>query len=131
VLTCVKDPPEQSAASLLNGILGDLQLLVEQQFQLTRREIEDELRRRATAAAIFALGVLVAFLGGIVFCLGLAHLLHWAALPPGSDPAWLPLWACHALVAAVLIVIGGYAAHVGRARFRSVDPYHNPGNEIL
>ena len=124
----VKDPPDQTAASLVSGILGDLQHLVEQQFQLTRREIEDEIRQRAAAAAVFALGVTVVFLGAIVFCLGLAHLLHWATLPPGTDPAWLPLWACHAVVAAVLVVIGGFVVHVGRAKFRSIDPVSQSGH---
>src|SRR5580704_12187161 len=89
------DRPDQTAASLLSGILGDLQHLVEQQFQLTRREIEDEIRQRAIAAAIFALGVTVLLVGAIVFCFGLAHLLHWATSPRGTDPAGLPLWVCH------------------------------------
>ncbi len=125
------DPPDQTAASLVSGILGDLQHLVEQQFELTRREIEDEIRQRAIAAAIFALGVTVLFLGAILFCFGMVHLLHWAASPRGTDPAWLPLWACHAMVAAALAVIGGYAAHVGRVKFDSTAPFHNPLTDLL
>ena len=129
--TEVEDPPEQSAASLVSGILGDLQHLVEQQFQLTRREVEDELRQRASAAAVFGLGMGVFLLDAIVLCLTVAHLMHWMASPPGTDPAWLPLWACHAVVAAVLVVIGGILAVVGRAKFRSIDPFQNPVTEIL
>jgi len=129
--TVSKDRPDQTAASLLSGILGDLQHLVEQQFQLTRREIEDEIRQRAIAAAVFAFGVTILLVGAIVFCFGLAHLLHWATSPGGTDPAWLPLWACHAVVAAVLAVIGGFVAHVGRVKFRSTVPFHNPLNELL
>ena len=127
----VEDPPQQTAASLVSGILGDLHRLVEQQFQLTRREIEDELRHRAAAAAVFALGMGILFLDAIVLCLTLAHLLHWVTSPPETDPAWFPLWACHAVVAAVLVVIGGILAHVGRARFRSIEPIRNPATEIL
>jgi hypothetical protein len=126
-----KDRPEQTAASLLSGILGDLQHLVEQQFQLTRREIEDEIRQRAIAAAVCALGVTILFIGGIVFCFGVVHLLHFVALPGGTDPAWLPLWACHALVAAVLAVIGGLVTRVGRLKFRSTAAFHNPVTELL
>jgi hypothetical protein len=131
VSTDVKDPPDQTAASLVSGILGDLQHLVEQQFQLTRREIEDEIRKRTRAAVVLVLGVTVVFLGAIVFCLGVAHLLYWAALPSGSDSAWLPLWACYGVVAAVLAVIGGFVAHVGQAGFRVVTPHHNPVTELL
>jgi divalent metal cation (Fe/Co/Zn/Cd) transporter len=98
---------------------------------LTRQEIEDELRQRAAAAAVLVLGVIIVFLGAIVFCLALTHLLYWAASPSGADPAWLPLWACYALVAAVLAVSGGLVAHVGRVKFRSIDPYHNPVNKLL
>jgi hypothetical protein len=131
VSTDVQDPLQQTAASLLTGILGDLHRLVEQQFQLTRREIEEEVRQRMTAAAVLALGMAALFLGAIMACLALADLLHWAALPAGTDPAWLPLWACQALVAASLFVLGGVLAHVSRGRFRAIDPYHNPVTELL
>ena len=129
--TCVKDPPEQTAASLVSDILSDLQHLVEQQFLLTRREIEVELRQRAAAAAVFGLGVGILFLDAIVLCLTLAHLLHWVASPPGTDPAWLPLWGCYAVVTVVLAVIGGILAQVGRARFKSIHSCQNPATEIV
>ena len=129
--TEVEYPPEQTAASLVSGILGDLQHLVEQQFQLTRREVEEELRQRAAAAAVFGLGTAVLFLDAIALCLTLAHLLHWVASPPGTDPAWLPLWACYAVVAAVLAVSGGMMVLIGRAKFSSIEPFQNPVTEIL
>lgn len=128
--TDIEDPVEQTAASLVSGILGDLQHLVEQQFQLTRREIEVELRQRAAAAAVFGLGMGVCFLGMIVLCLTLVHLLHWVALPPGTDPAWLPLWACHAVVAAGLILLGVILGVVGHAKGNSILPTQNPITEI-
>ena len=127
----LENPPEQSAASLVSGILGDLQHLVEQQFQLTRREIEQELRLRAAAAAVFGVGLGVFFLDAIVLCMTLAHLLHWVASPPGTDPAALPLWACYGVVAVVLVIIGGILTCVGRARFSAVEPFKNPITEIL
>ncbi len=105
--TDVEAHPEQTAASLVSGILDDLQHLVEQQFQLTRREIDEEIRQRAAAGAVFAVGMGVLFLDAIVFSLTLAHLLHRVASPPSTDPAWLPLWACYAVLWAVFVVIGG------------------------
>jgi hypothetical protein len=128
--TEVEYPPEQNAATLVSGILGDLQHLVGQQFHLTRREIEEDLRRRAAAAAVFGIGMGVFFLDAIVLCLTLAHLLHSVASPPGTDPAWLPLWACHAMVAAGLAVIGGILVGVGRAKFKIIEPFPNPLTEI-
>jgi hypothetical protein len=127
----IEDPPDQTAASLVSGILGDLQNLVEQQFQLTRREIEAELHQRAAAAKIVGLGIGVFFLDAIVLCLTVAHLLHWLASPPGTDPAWLPLWGCYAIVAAVLVLIGGIVVQVGRASFQSIVPSQNPAIQIV
>ena len=129
--TEVQDPPEQTAAALLSGILGDLQHLVEQQFELTKREIEEELRMRAAAAMAFGLGLGVMFLDAIVLCAMLAHLIHWLASPTGTDPAAIPLWACYGAVAAVLVVIGGCLTLVGWARFRSATPIQNPMTEIM
>lgn len=126
----VTDPTNQTAASLLSGILGDLQDLVEEQFQLTRRQIEDELYQRAAAGLVFAAGMGIFLVDAIFLCLALAHLLHWVASPPGTDPAWFPLWACHAAVAAVLVVIGGVLVIVGLARFRSIKPAKNPVTEL-
>lgn len=127
----VEEPAKQTAASLLSGILGDLQQLIEQQFQLTRREIEDELRQRATAGAVFGLGIGGLFLGVVLLCLSLVHLLHWAASPAGADPAWLPLWACHAVAAVAIVVIGGILTYVGLAKFNAVEPFQNPATELM
>lgn len=124
-------PSEQTAASLVSGIVGDLQQLIEQQFQLTRQEIEEELRQRAEAATILFVGVAVLFLDAIVVCQSLVLLLHWWTSPAGTDAAWLPLWMCSAIVAAVLVVIGGMITQVGRHRFKSTVKAMNPATEIL
>ena len=129
--TDVEYLPEQTTASLVNGILCDLQRLVEQQFELTRQEIEEGLRRRAAAAAVFGLGAGFLFLAAVALCQTLAHLLHWTASPHGIDPASFPLWACHAVVAAVLAVGGVTLLCVGRAKFRSLEPLQNSAIEIL
>lgn len=127
----IQAPPEQTAASLVSGILGDLQDLVEQQFQLTRRQIEAELRKCAAAAAVFGLGVAILLLAAIALCLTLSHLLHWMASPPGTDPGWLPLWACHAVVSAVFGISGGILTHVGRVKFSSATPLENPPTQRM
>lgn len=128
--TNVDGPTGQTAASLLSGILVDLQCLVGQQLQLTLREVEDELREQGAAATVFGIGVGVLFLDAIVGCLALTHLLHWVTSPPGTDPAQLPLWACHAVVALVLTLIGGVLTTVGRVRFKSNEQFRSPCTEI-
>ena len=131
MLNDLEDPPVQSAASLVSGILGDLQQLVDQQFQLTRREIEVELRQRAEAASVFGIGVGILFLAVGALSLTLSHLLHWMASPPATDPAWLPLWACYAVVTVLLAVIGVIVTRAGRARFSSSAPFPNSATDIM
>ena len=127
----VQSPPEPSTLALVSGILVDLEHLVEQQLQLTRREIEEELRQSSVAAALLGLGFGVLFLAANTICLSGAHLLHWATSPSGTDPAQLPLWACHAIVALLLVVAGGILTQVARSRFRSVPQCRNPLTEIM
>lgn len=129
--TVAEDPVAQTAASLVSGILGDLQQLVEQQFQLTRREIERELQQRVAAAKILILGIVVFFLDALMICLTLAHLLHWLASAPSTDPVWQSVWASHALVAMGLSVFGVGLTCLGYARLRSVEQFQNPVTEIL
>lgn len=129
--TVVDDPAEQTTVSLVGGILVDLQKLVEQQLQLTRREIEGELRRQSITAAIVALGLGVLFLASLMLSLAAAHLLHWLASPSGTDPAWMSMWVCHAVVGGVLVVIGGMLTVYGQSRFRSVQPDPNHATKDL
>ncbi len=130
-MSAVKDPVGHTAASLVSGNVGDLQQLVEQQFQLTRQEIEEELRQRTEAATIVVAGMAVLFLDAIVFCQALALVLHWVASTPSTDPARLSLWACYAVVAGMLIVIGAIVTLLGRSRFKSIQKVRNPAMEIL
>lgn len=129
--TELHEAPVQSTGSLVTGILGDLQRLVEQQFELTRREIEAEVRQRVAAAAMFGGGIGGVFVGAVGLCLAVAHLLHWASSPPGTDPATIPLWACHALVGAVVAVVGAVLMQTGLKWFTSIESFHNPITELM
>jgi len=129
--TEVQNHSEPSLTSLVSGIVSDMQDLVKQQLQLTRREIEEDLRKSQEAASIFALGAGVLFLGAIPLCLMLVHLLHWLTSPPQTDSAALPLWACHGIVGVVLLVIGGCLAIVAGRTWKSVRPLQNPAAEAL
>jgi len=129
--TEVQNRSEQSLSSLVGGIASDVQDLIKQQFQLTRREIEEDLRKGKEAALFLALGAAVAFLGAIALCLMVVHLMHWLSSPVGTDPAVLPLWACHAIVGVALFAIGGIIAYAGQQKLKSVNPLHNPATEAL
>jgi len=129
--TGYQNPTDQSATSLVTGIIDDLQELVKQQFRLARQEIKQDFRRATDGILFFALSAGILFLGGIVSCLALVYLLHWAGAPADADPSRFPLWACHAVVGLVLLVTGGIFACLGWTKFKSIDPVHNPATEAL
>jgi len=129
--TEVQNHSDQSVATLVSGIVSDFQDLVKQQMQLTRREIEEDLRKSTEAASILGLGAGMCFLGGLALCLMLAHLLHWLTSPPGADPASFPLWACFAVVGGVLSLIGWEVAYAGRRKFQTINPLNNPATQAL
>jgi len=129
--TAYQNPTDQSATTLVTGIIDDLQVLVKQQIQLARREVQQDIRKATEGALFFALSAGILFLGAIVFCFALAYLLHWATSPAGTDPARFPLWACHGVVGLVLLITGGGLAWAGKAKFQSIHPLQNPATEAL
>ena len=121
--------PDQTVMSLVNGIFRDLQDRVEQHFPLTWRELEAAIRRRLSAAAVFALGIGVIFLGANVSPLSASHLMRWMGSRSGSDLASFPLGACHAVVASVFVVSRGILVHEGRVRFPLTRSFQTSVNE--
>jgi len=131
--TEVQNHPEQSVAGLVSGIVTDVQDLIKQQLQLTRKEIEADFRKTREAASLLAIGLGVMFFGGFAFCLMLAHLIHFLAIPAGvvRDAATIPLWACHGIVAAAFLVVGGGLAFAGKKKFDSFNPLPDESAQVL
>jgi hypothetical protein len=107
--------PEQSTAALVGGILADLQSLVEQQFRVTRLEIEGELRRRAAAAGALVIGLALCLVGAIVISIGLAHLLHSITTRGAAETSAVPLWGCYEIVGVSVLGIGGLMANAAKS----------------
>jgi len=129
--TGYQNPTDQSATSLMTGIIDDLQELVKQQFKLARQEIKQDFRKATDGVLFLALSAGILFLGGIVSCFALVYLLHWAGSPPDTDPSRFPLWACHGVVGLGLLITGGIFAAVGWTKFKSIDPVNNPATEAM
>jgi len=129
--TEVQNSSDQSLSTLVGGIVRDVQDLVKQQRELTRREIEDDLRKSSEAASLFGVGIGICFLGGLSLCWMLVHLIHWLSSPHGTDPALFPLWACFAVVGGVLAILGWEVTYAGRRKFQSINPLHNPATQAL
>jgi hypothetical protein len=98
-----------STAELVGGIVTDAQTLVRQEIQLAKTEFRQEWEKTKTAAESMAAGAALLTVAGILSCFALVYLL--AQLAPG-----LSLWACYAIVAVALGLIGGILVGVGRSK---------------
>ena len=114
---------QQSVTSLVSGIIGDAQTLIQQQVALVREEIRTDLRKTKEAVSALAIGAAVAALaaGPLVFMF--VALLHELA-----GWSW---WASSGVVAAVFAVIGGGLIFTGVQRFRSFNPLPDQSVEAI
>jgi hypothetical protein len=130
--TEVQNHSEQSMASLVGGIVGDVQDLIKQQLALTRKEIEADLRKTREAATLLGVGIGIALFGLFALCLMLAHLIHHFATPLGlRDAASIPLWGCYAIVTVLLLGGGGALAFAGKKKFDSFNPLPDESAQVL
>jgi uncharacterized membrane protein YqjE len=113
---------EPGFSTLVREIVNDFEELVKTQIRFARAEIKEELNKSKEAAALLASGAASALVGLLFLGMMLAHLLHWLTEPPGTDVAHLPLWVCHAIVAALFIITGAGLALLGRKMLATVHP---------
>jgi len=108
---------------LFSGIVQDAEDLVQEQFALFKAEIKEELReaKRALPAVIAGAGALI--MAAFMMCFALVYLLNRAT--------GLELWACFAIVAAVIGVAGGIALAVGLQRLSKLTPIADESVEEL
>lgn len=107
---------DQTMADLFSGIVVDLQQLAEQQLQLMKSEVDDELRQRASSTKIVLCMIAVLFLAAINLSFGFAYFLHSVSGATGIESGGLPLWVCHFSVALILICTAGLLALLQKSR---------------
>jgi hypothetical protein len=105
---------EPGVPSLVHGIVNDIGDLIKQQVEFAKAEIKADLRKSTQAVALLAAGAGSALLGMVFLGLMLVHLLHWLTEPAGIDPAGLPLWGCHAIVAVLFLASGAALFYLGK-----------------
>jgi hypothetical protein len=111
----------ESPGTLLTGIVADVQRLIDQQLRLMRREVERDVKQAGRGGLVLVVGAGMLLLSLASFGSSLALGLHNLTSPVG-DPAVLPLWACHALVGALLLVASGVCFYLGRNWIGQLQP---------
>jgi UDP-N-acetylmuramyl pentapeptide phosphotransferase/UDP-N-acetylglucosamine-1-phosphate transferase len=105
---------ERPIGELFGQLTQDLSLLVRQETQLAKTEIQGKVSRAARDVASLAAGSVVALMGGLALTAALILLL--------IDPVGLKPWLA-ALVVAVVFGGGGYVMLQGGLRdLRNLDP---------
>jgi putative superfamily III holin-X len=107
--------PDVSMTHLVSGILADAQKLIEQQLNLLRHEVKDELHKTMTAAMILMSGSVIVLVGGILLCFMLVELLAWTA--PG-----IPIWGCYGIVGGSIMAFGGVLLFIAIQKLKSINP---------
>lgn len=87
-----------SVATLIGGIVEDMQRLIRQEIALARREVKDELGKTRNAAAFFVAGISFLWIVPLMLSFMLVKLLQ-LAIPTE--------WVCFALIAALFLIVGG------------------------
>lgn len=105
---------ERSVGELFGQLTQDLSLLVRQETQLAKTEIQEKISRASRDLAALAAGGIVALVGGLAITAAIILLL--------IDPIGLAPWLAALLVGAVL-AIGGYVMlSKGLRDLKAVDP---------
>lgn len=111
-----------TATNLISGILGDFQELMRQQLALIKQECLEDWKKTKEAGLLLGVSLVPLASGGVLLAFMLVHLLHWATMPAGADPASLPLWVCYLIVGVVLLGIGAVLLMMGLGNLRSMNP---------
>jgi hypothetical protein len=122
--TNVQSGSDVSVTSLVGGIVNDAQELMKQQLALFKAEVKEDMRKTTEATVSLVIGLTASFVGSIVLCFALAHLLHWA---------WpdVSLWVWYAVVGGVVTAVGLGLAYGAYQKFRSFNPLPDETAEAL
>jgi len=106
---------EPSVTTLVTGIIHDAQRLIEQQLNLFRQEVREDLRKTKEASYFLGVGLAVCFLATLLVMLMVPLLLSWL---------WptLPLWGSFGIVGGVLAVVGAALVFTAVRQFESFNP---------
>jgi uncharacterized membrane protein YqjE len=105
---------ENGSGRLLADIVSDAEELVQEQLNLFKAEIKEEIRdaKQAVLPLIAGAGVLV--IGAFLACFTAVYVLNYATR--------LELWACFAIVTAAVGIVGGVVLAVGLEKLKEVKP---------
>jgi Flp pilus assembly protein TadB len=103
---------DASIGELMGQLSSQTSRLIRDEMRLAQREFRDSARHAGLGAGMFSVAGLLAFFGAATF---IAAAVAALALV-------LPVWAAALIVGAVLFIVAGIAALVGRKEAQEVTP---------
>jgi protein-S-isoprenylcysteine O-methyltransferase Ste14 len=103
---------QPGVASMVGGIVEDVQKLVRQEIALAQREVAQAWDKGKTAAALLASALVAFMVGGVLLGIMAAKLLdHWW---PNHE------WACFGIVGSLVALLGAALVYYGVHRINEV-----------
>ncbi|MFP5369436.1 MAG: phage holin family protein [Actinomycetes bacterium] len=103
---------EPSVGSLVQSAMADVSTLIRSEIELAKAEIGTSAKKAGISVGLFgAAGVLAAF-AGIFFFITVAEFLTWLGLAR---------WVSYLIVFALLILLAGVAALVGKRMLKKIE----------
>lgn len=104
---------EPSVAALVSSAIADSQLLLKQQMELTKTELDTTKNEAVATTGLFAGAGLFGLLGFIFLLVAAAY---------GLVALGLPVWAGFLIVAGLLLVIAAVLGLAGKGRAKRIGP---------
>lgn len=104
----LEEPRKPSISTLVSGILHDASELISKEILAARLEMREELANVKSTALLMGAGAACLLLGGMLLLFAIVHALE--------EYTELSLWACFAIVAAVLVGAGVSVLLAGKRR---------------
>jgi len=103
-----------SVASLVSGIVKDVQDLTSQQLALFKEEMAQDFRKAREVALSWAVGLAGLMVGTIMLAITAAEFLRWATE--------LPVWVCYLIVTGIAVAAGSALVYAGQRKLKSFSP---------
>jgi hypothetical protein len=105
---------EPTVTELVSGIADDARRLFQQQYQMLRAEVREDIRRTRSAVKYMGLGAGAIAVGTLFLVIAVPLLINWAFA--------LPAFAGWAIVGGALLVLGVIALYAGKRIFEKNNP---------
>jgi hypothetical protein len=109
----VETADQESSASLMSGIVEDLQRLLRQEARLARQELKQEWQKIKSAAVSFAVGAAVMIFAILFLLFTFVYLLAY------YTP--IPTWGCYGIVSAVLALVAAGLLLAGKHKANQIQ----------